>query len=243
MHATAILVLALGTIVHTSAAFGSLHARSWRTSECQHRLANLTPSSRRDPRRNNAVVPRPGKLIQSANVPRPGKLFQSSSEASSTVLDDEKTTRNVLRAKLAELTGFSLTAFRATLRAATGLSLSGIITKTMRTVLEFMTPGMRYFLQPLLIIYYTPLVVMRYWVLGPSQNYVDESLSKHERVVSGWRRAVKAAEKAHEDGYWPVHVNDDGTVTTSLPPDPNEMELDLTDAIEMSVADELDHSS
>lgn len=37
--------------------------------------------------------------------------------------------------------------------------------------------------------------------------------------------------------------DDDGTVTTSLPPDPNEMELDLTDAIEMSVADELDHSS
>ena len=37
--------------------------------------------------------------------------------------------------------------------------------------------------------------------------------------------------------------DDDGTVTTSLPPDPNEMKLDLTDAIEMSVADELDHSS
>ena len=196
MHAPAILVLALGAIVHTSAAFSSLHARRWRTSECQHRLlANLTPSSRRDARRSNAVVP-----------PGPGKLFQSSSEASSTDLDDEKT-RNGLRAKLAKLTGFSLTAFRATLRAATGLSLSGIITNTMRTVLEFMTPGMRYFLQPLLIMYYTPLVVMRYWILGPSQDYVDESLSGHERLVSGWRRAVKAAEKAHEDGYWPVHVS------------------------------------
>ena len=206
MRATSILVLALGTIVHTSA-FSSLHARSGRTIGygCQHRLANLTPSrrdaiavpSRRDARGINAVAVDPT---------RPGTLLQSSSEASDSVLDEE-TTKNVLRARLRQLTGFSLTAFRATLRAATGMSLSGIITNTMRTVLEFLTPGMRYFLQPLLIMYYTPLVVMRYWVLGPSQSYVDESLKVHERVVSGWRRAVKAAEKAHEDGYWPVHVS------------------------------------
>lgn len=72
-------------------------------------------------------------------------------------------------------------------------------------------------------------------MVGPSQQYVEESRKGHEKVVEGWRKAVEAAEKANDGGYWPVHLNDDGTITTSLPPDPNDV-LDLTDGIEKSVA-------
>ena len=70
-----------------------------------------------------------------------------------------------------------------------------------------MTPGMRYFLQPLLILYYAPMLMIRYWMVGPSQEYVEESRKGHEKVVEGWRKAVEVAEKANKDGYWPVHVN------------------------------------
>lgn len=112
-----------------------------------------------------------------------------------------------VRSALGAATGFSLTAFRAALRAATGISLSGSISGAVRRFLEVMTPGMRYFLQPLLIAYYAPALVVRYWMVGPSSEYVEESLRGHERAVEGWRRAVEAAEKASDGGYWPVHLN------------------------------------
>jgi len=139
------------------------------------------------------------------------------------------------RSKLRQLTGFSLTALRTTLRAATGFSLSQTISGSLRRILGFFHPGLRYFLQPLLIMYYAPMLLIRYWLVGPSQQYVEESRKGHEKVVDGWRKAVEAAEKANAGGYWPVHLNDDGTITTSLPPDPNVV-LDLTDGIEKSVA-------
>ncbi|KAL9178347.1 hypothetical protein ACHAXT_001775 [Thalassiosira profunda] len=140
-----------------------------------------------------------------------------------------------LRSTLRAATGFSLTAFRATIRAATGISLSQTISGSLRRIMGVMTPGMRYFLQPLLILYYAPQLVVKYWLVGPSNKYVEESLKSHERVVEGWRKAVQAAEKASDKGYWPVHVNDDGTITTALPPDPEDV-LDLTEGIEKSVA-------
>jgi len=83
--------------------------------------------------------------------------------------------------------------------------------------------------------YYAPILAARYYVAGPSRKYVEESRRGHERVVEGWRRAVEAAERANEGGYWPVHLNDDGTIVTSLPPNPEDV-LDLTDGIEKSVA-------
>lgn len=139
------------------------------------------------------------------------------------------------RSKLRQLTGFSLTALRTTLRAATGISLSQSISGALRITLGILSPSLRYFLQPLLIMYYAPLLMIRYWMVGPSQKYVEESRKGHERMVEGWRKAVEAAESANSGGYWPVHLNDDGTITTSLPPDPNDV-LDLADGIEKSVA-------
>ena len=183
-----------------------------------------------------------------------------------------------LRTTLRAATGFSLTAFRTTLRAATGISLSQSISGTLRRLLEVLSPSLRYFLQPLLIMYYAPLLCIRYYMVGPSRQYVEESQRGHEKVVEGWRKAVKAAEMANSEGYWPVHLNgehnsiltnaeieewylsvtmtisntnsnvhylpytctclmpiaEDGTITTSLPPDP--YDLDLADGIEKSVA-------
>ena len=98
-------------------------------------------------------------------------------------------------------------------------------------------------------------MIVRYYMVGPSRKYVEESQKGHERVVEGWRRAVEAAEKAQEGGYWPVHLNgknirppfnvveaiischfhaEDGSITASLPPDPDQI-LDVVGGIEKSV--------
>jgi hypothetical protein len=49
--------------------------------------------------------------------------------------------------------------------------------------------------------------MVRYWLVGPSRQYVEDSWNGHERIVEGWRKAVEAAERASADGYWPVHLN------------------------------------
>ena len=36
---------------------------------------------------------------------------------------------------------------------------------------------------------------------------MEDSRKGHEKLVDGWRKAVAVAEKAHADGYWPVHLN------------------------------------
>ncbi|KAL3811366.1 hypothetical protein ACHAXA_011330 [Cyclostephanos tholiformis] len=142
---------------------------------------------------------------------------------------------SALRSTLRAATGFSLTALRSTLRAATGISLSGVVRDVMRVVLECLTPASRYFLQPFLIAYYVPLMIVRYRLVGPTSTYDEDGRRHHEVIVEGWRRAVEAAERANADGYWPVHLNEDGTITTSLPPDVDDI-IDLADGIEMSVA-------
>ena len=111
------------------------------------------------------------------------------------------------RSKLRQLTGFSLTAFRATLRGITGISLSGILSNTIKSILDIFRPGMRWVIQPLLILYYVPILFVRYYFIGPSEQYVNDSRRGHEKLVDGWRKAVEIAERAHADGYWPVHLN------------------------------------
>lgn len=36
---------------------------------------------------------------------------------------------------------------------------------------------------------------------------MNDSRRGHEKLVDGWRKAVEIAERAHTDGYWPVHLN------------------------------------
>jgi len=164
------------------------------------------------------------------------KLYSSTafslSSSSGSVENDAHSTRSKLR----QITGFSLTAFRATIRGVTGISLSQVISNTIRRILGVLRPGFRWILQPLLIVYYVPIMVVRYYLIGPSQQYVEDSRKGHEKLVDGWRKAVEAAEKAHADGYWPVHLNDDGSIVAQLPPDPADV-FDVTDGIEKSVAE------
>ena len=114
------------------------------------------------------------------------------------------------RSTIRSMTGFSLTALRTTLRLATGISLSGKLSEMLRYILEWFSPALRYFLQPLLVAYYVPLLILRYRVVGPTKTYDEEGRRYHEVVVDGWRRAVEAAERANAGGYWPVHLNGEG---------------------------------
>ena len=49
--------------------------------------------------------------------------------------------------------------------------------------------------------------MVRYWMVGPSKQYVEESRKGHEKLIDEWRKAVQAAERANSDEYWPVHLN------------------------------------
>jgi hypothetical protein len=114
---------------------------------------------------------------------------------------------SAIRTTILTATGFSLTTLRATLRAATGISLSQQLTTLVSTLTGLLPAGVRYFLQPFLILYYAPQMIVRYYIIGPNRKYVEESRKGHELVVEGWRKAVQAAELAQEGGYWPVHLN------------------------------------
>jgi len=120
------------------------------------------------------------------------------------------------RATMRATTGFSLTALRATLRAATGVSVTGL----MKVLLGLFPQWARYFIQPFLILYYTPLMILR-GLVGPTKDSRAEALQAHERILEEWKNAVKVAEAVNEKGYWPVRINDDGFIETFLPPDPD----------------------
>lgn len=133
-----------------------------------------------------------------------------------------QTIRNYLR----KVTGFSLTVFRKTLRGITGISLTAVyatafaatslwIRKTMSLFLKLFPPGFRYFLQPFLILYYTPLILLR---TVTSRTSRKRAVDKHNTVIDAWKEAVTVAERLEKDGYSPVSVNDDGYFELAAPP-------------------------
>jgi len=157
-------------------------------------------------------------------------------------VDDPAVSTQSLRDRLRKLTGFSFTALRATVRAATGISLTAVyastlaatgavVRKTMAFFLAVFPTWFRYFLQPFLVLYYMPLFILRS-LTGPTRKKARET---HEHFVEGWKQAVKAAEDAQEDGYWPVHVNDEGQIVTVLPPDPEKKIVDITEGVAESM--------
>ena len=142
----------------------------------------------------------------------------------------EKTMRSQLRA----ITGFSLTAVRATMRAATGISLTAIyisalaisgfwIRQTMRVVLDIFPTWARYFVQPILILYYAPLFILRN-MTAPKRR---EQEKVHDTLVESWKQAVAVAE--HSTSYWPIHLSENGDL------EPMEDELDINDVVAKSV--------
>eukprot|EP00574_Skeletonema_japonicum_P006751 CAMPEP_0201717110 /NCGR_PEP_ID=MMETSP0593-20130828/2927_1 /ASSEMBLY_ACC=CAM_ASM_000672 /TAXON_ID=267983 /ORGANISM="Skeletonema japonicum, Strain CCMP2506" /LENGTH=225 /DNA_ID=CAMNT_0048207077 /DNA_START=13 /DNA_END=690 /DNA_ORIENTATION=+ len=204
------------------------------------RVSSFCPGSAisKPPSLRHVAQSTPGLLVTHRQLNKfpTTKLYSSTAFSLSSSSDIVENDAQSTRSKLRQITGFSLTAFRATIRGITGISLSGVISNTIRTILGVLRPGFRWILQPLLIIYYVPIMVLRYYLIGPSQKYVEDSRKGHEKLVDGWRKAVEAAEKAHADGYWPVHLNDDGTIVAQLPPDPADV-FDVTDGIEKSVAE------
>lgn len=132
----------------------------------------------------------------------------------------------MVRNRLRKATGFSFTVFRATLRGITGISLTTVyagalaasglwIRKTMSTVLSVFPSGFRYFLQPFLVLYYTPIIVLRS-LTSPTTR--KRAVAKHETVLEAWKEAVVVAEKTEAEGYWPVVVSNDGYFELSKPP-------------------------
>jgi hypothetical protein len=83
---------------------------------------------------------------------------------------------------------------------------------------------LRYFLQPLLVLYYAPLFVVRNWAGSSTRR---QARLAHEQLVNEWKRAVDKAD--HTLAYWPVHLDKDGYIEA------DSQEVDLNEVVQVSV--------
>jgi hypothetical protein len=125
----------------------------------------------------------------------------------------------VIRKSIRTTTGLSITAFRTALRGLTGVSVTG----SMKMLFGIFPPKFRYFLQPFFIMYYTPLMIIKYFI-GSTKTSKEEAYAAHELIVEGWKDAIQAAEVVQES--WPLHVTDDGNIESLTP-----QSVPITDAI------------
>lgn len=132
------------------------------------------------------------------------------------------------------MTGFSLTALRATCRAATGISFTAIyvatvaatgnwIRQTTKFVLSIFPAWARYFVQPFLILYYVPIFILRN-LTGPTRRRARQS---HQAVLDSWKEAVQKADETV--AYWPIHVDEEGYIESDMP------EIDLKEGVTESI--------
>jgi hypothetical protein len=126
---------------------------------------------------------------------------------------DEK--KEPIRSRLRQITGFSLTAFRATMRAATGISMTAVyastvaftgqwIRQSMKVVLSIFPAWARYFVQPVLILYYLPLFTLRN-LTGPNRR---RGFEKPHALVDGWNQAIVTADN-ESLALWEVDDDDE----------------------------------
>ena len=117
------------------------------------------------------------RSVTRSQSPKVSSGFTLSSAHFSSADDDSSVAATInigqrVRNRLRKATGFSFTVFRATLRGITGISLTALyastlaatglwIRKIMSAVLGIFPSGFRYFLQPFLVMYYTPLIILR----------------------------------------------------------------------------------
>jgi len=87
-----------------------------------------------------------------------------------------------------------------------------------------------------LVLYYAPLMIIRSWV-GETKTAKADQLAAHEKIVEGWKHAIEVAEASQANGYWPIHVDDEGNIITNLPPEPTDVwsQSDLNEAVLESV--------
>lgn len=144
-----------------------------------------------------------------------------------------------IRKELGQLTGLSITVIRASVRATTGLSITAMrtflrtltgvsVTGTMKALFGLLPPWARYFLQPFLIMYYAPLVILKGLVGSTSSSKKDDRAS-HEQLVDYWKEAIQMAE--NRSASWPLHVMADGSLQYDL--DDDRMNDAIVEAIEM----------
>jgi hypothetical protein len=142
--------------------------------------------------------------------------------------------RSTLRIRLKRATGFSLTAIRRTMRTATGISMTAVyastmaatgawIRQTMKVILSIFPAWFRYFVQPFLILYYTPLIILKS-LTSPSRK---QAKLTHETFLEELKEAVETADS--KSSYWPVHLGKDGSLEKDFD------EVDMSDAIAESM--------
>ena len=144
-----------------------------------------------------------------------------------------------IRKKLGKLTGLSITVIRASVRTTTGLSITAIrtslrtltgvsVTGTMKALFGLLPPWGRYFLQPFLIMYYAPLLILK-GLVGSTSSSKKEDRASHEQLVDYWKEAIKMAES--RSATWPLHVMADGSLQYDL--EDENMNDAIVKAIEM----------
>lgn len=135
--------------------------------------------------------------------------------------DDEeaKGRFSAFRATMRKSTGISLTAIRATMRAATGVSLTAMylsvfgftsqwVRQSMKFVLSLFPPSFRYFLQPFLVLYYAPLFMLRTWT---SPQLRRERRDMTSALREDWNRSLQAADSALQISDAEEESSDDET--------------------------------
>jgi len=212
----------------------------------------------------NSNIIHPVVLKQAGSLPlsqthRFSTRSHPSFEVYSTDSDDVGNEKSY-RSKMRKLTGFSLTASRKAIRASTGLSLSALrttlraatgisVSGRMKWILGLFPLWLRYFIQPFLILYYAPLLLLR-GMVGQTKNSRLRARKAHEQLIEEWKNAVDVAESVADDGYWPVRINDQGALKVVLPPDPEtilgkKIIPDIVDAVveSIEVADTITQSN
>ena len=155
-----------------------------------------------------------------------------------------------IRRELGKLTGVSFSAIRATLRGTTGISLTAIrtflraltgvsISRTVKSLVGLLPPWFRYFLQPFLVFYYVPLLILK-GLVGSTSTSKQEAMASHLQLVEYYKEAVKLANR--KDSDFPIHMEEDSTFTYDL--EDGHMNDALVRAIQMKHLEEkeLSHS-
>lgn len=61
--------------------------------------------------------------------------------------------------------------------------------------------------------YYTPLMILKYFI-GSHKNAKKEAFAAHEKIVEGWKDAIRAAEVAQE--FWPLHITGKSCIINNI---------------------------
>eukprot|EP00594_Rhizosolenia_setigera_P011443 CAMPEP_0178954688 /NCGR_PEP_ID=MMETSP0789-20121207/9143_1 /TAXON_ID=3005 /ORGANISM="Rhizosolenia setigera, Strain CCMP 1694" /LENGTH=192 /DNA_ID=CAMNT_0020636145 /DNA_START=151 /DNA_END=729 /DNA_ORIENTATION=+ len=179
--------------------------------------------------RRGIITPQPPTFISGMTNNREYSLLYSSANDATDVRSKMRSLTGVslsaMRASVRAATGLSLTAMRSTLRVATGVSVTGIMDK----IVGVFPLWFRAFIQPFLILYYVPLLLLK-GLIGPTKTSKKDQLQSHDAFVNHLKEAVKIAE-AEANTIWPVHIANDGNIDSSLDTD----DENVVDALVKSV--------